>query len=635
VRIGRRRRARGSPPEAVGSRGTALATIGLTVVLALLTAICTWAAWDATVSSGQATYQLRIASAQEAELEAVLAEHAAQLHYLECSLAFDPGACTAQERTAYEEARRRLRVALQQVQAAGDASDRAGAAYIDLLEGRYDLTVQRQFAAIDGGREVQARRLERDEAGPEIEQVLQLVRGAADTHQARAASGIGQLGERTERSARLIPVVFGFAFLLLGGCWAVLWSLQRRLRRQAGALIREKALLDGVISAIPHLVYWKDGTGRHQGMNRAFVQQRDADPDSEALPFMLAELERDVTHTGEAVMDHHVTVKGPDGRLRQLLLSVIPRPGAQGAPEGVIGVGTDITHIRELEHQLAQAQRLESLGQLASGVAHEINTPIQFLNDNTKFVIRSVAETLTALHAIAQLLAQDAPDPAALRRVLDPLDLAFLEQELPVALAESQAGLQRVAEIVRALREFSHPGQGRREADLNAAIESTVKVSRGEWKNVAEVHLDLDPELGTVPCYESELKQVLLNIVVNAAQAIAEGRPGPDAPLGHIRITTRRDPDQIRITVTDDGPGMSEAVLQRVFDPFFTTKDVGKGTGQGLAIAHATIVRKHAGTIGLSSRPGRGTTCLITLPITTRSAPQAEATARDPSAVPR
>ncbi len=621
--------------DAVGSRATALATIGLAIVLALLTGVCTWVALDATRSSDRATHQLRIASAQEAVLEAVLAEHAAQLRYLECPLAFDPGACTGQERRSYEEARRRLVVALGQVESTGDTVDRSGAGYVTLLERRYDRTVQRQFAAIDDGRTVEAQRLEREATGPEIEQALQLVRGAAETHQARAAAGIGDLGERTQRSADLIPVVFGLAFLLLGGCWAVLVTLQRRLRRQTHALGREKALIDGVISAIPHLVYWKDARGRYQGMNRAFLEQRDAAPVSEALPIMLAELEREVIHTGRTVTDHQTKVNGPGGTLRHLVLSVIPRPGAEGALDGVIGVGTDITQIRELEHQLAQAHRLESIGQLASGVAHEINTPVQFLTDNTTFVAQSVGETLTALRALARLLGQDTPDLAELRGALGCLDLAFLDRELTDALTESQAGLRHIAEIVRAMKDFSRPGRGRQETDLNAAIDATVKVSRGEWKDVAEVDLDLDPALGTIPCYEGDLKQVLLNVVVNAAEAIAAGHGGEGAPRGHIRITTRREPDQVRISVTDDGPGMTEDVRQRVFDPFFTTKDVGKGIGQGLNMAHATIVRKHGGTIDLISSPGQGTTCVITLPVTPRLAGRRQAGAETSPAVGR
>ncbi|HST85312.1 MAG TPA: ATP-binding protein [Kineosporiaceae bacterium] len=614
-------------PDGVRARGTALATTGLAAVLILLSAICTWVALDANRSSARASYQLRVASAGEAVLEAALAEQAAQLHYLECPLSFDADICTAQERRTYEEARRQLGVALHQVETTGDRSDRIGAAYVRLLEGRYDLTVQRQFAAIENGRDQEAKRLQRDVTGPEIEQVLQLVHGAAETHQARAAAGIGHLGWRTRRSAELIPGVFGVAFLLLGGCWAVLFSLQRRLHRQAGALSRGKLLVDGVISAIPHLVYWKDAEGRYQGMNTAFAEQLTPGTASDELQVVLTDLELEVVRTGSAVMNHQAKAEAPDGAARRLLVSVIPRPGTDRAMEGVIGVGTDVTQIRALEQQLAQAHRLEAIGQLAAGIAHEINTPIQFITFNTQFVARSIEETLTTLRELVEILQQGTPDPVSLRSAMSSLDLAFLEEELPGALAESLAGLHRVAEIVRAMKEFSHPGDGRRQTDLNAVIDSTIKVSRGEWKDVAEVDLELDPDLGTISCYEGELKQVLLNLVVNAAQAIAEGRAGCSGPLGRIRISTSRSGDQVQITVADDGPGMTEDVRQRVFDPFFTTKDVGKGTGQGLALAHTTIVRKHGGTIDVRSTPGQGTTFVITLPVEPGTVEAAETSA--------
>jgi two-component system NtrC family sensor kinase len=624
VSVERRLDAPALPARGVRGHGTALATIGLAAVLLLLSGICTWVALDSNRSSAQASYQLRIASAGEAVLEAALAEQAAQLHYLECPLSFDADVCTTQERRAYEEGRRQLGVALHQVETRGDRSDRISAAYVRLLEGRYDLTVQRQFAAIENGRDLEAKRLQRDLTGPEIEQVLQLVRGAAETHQARAAAGIGHLGHRTRRSAELIPAVFSVAFLLLAGCWAVLLSLQRRLHRQAGALSRGKLLVDGVISAIPHLVYWKDAEGQYQGMNTAFAEQLAAGPESDKLQVVLTELEQQVIQTGSAVMDHVAKAETPDGSARRLLVSVIPRPGADQGMEGVIGVGTDVTQIRALEQQLAQAHRLEAIGQLAAGMAHEINTPIQFITYNTKFVAQAIEETLTILRAMAGILQQETPDAASMRSAMGALDLGFLEDELPDALAESLAGLQRVAEIVRAMKEFSHPGEGRRETDLNAAIDSTVKVSRGEWKDVAEIDLDLDPNLGRIVGYEGELKQALLNLVVNAAQAIAEGRAALPGSLGQIRISTRREGEHVQITVADDGPGMTEDVQRRVFDPFFTTKQVGKGTGQGLALAHATIVHKHGGTIDVHSSPGQGTTFVITLPVHPGSAEAAD-----------
>ena len=166
------------------------------------------------------------------------------------------------------------------------------------------------------------------------------------------------------------------------------------------------------------------------------------------------------------------------------------------------------------------------------------------------------------------------------------------------------------------MKDYSHPGAGRAAADLNRAIESTVKVCRNEWKYVAEVELDLDPTVTAVPCYEGEFKQVLLNIIINAAQAIGEHRATTGNPaLGRIQVSTALDGDRVRILIRDDGPGMDEHVRQRVFDPFFTTKAVGKGTGQGLTMAYAVIVNKHGGRLEVESSPGRGSTFTVTLPL--------------------
>jgi two-component system NtrC family sensor kinase len=201
-----------------------------------------------------------------------------------------------------------------------------------------------------------------------------------------------------------------------------------------------------------------------------------------------------------------------------------------------------------------------------------------------------------------------------------------LSQEIPGALAECREGLGRVTEIVRAMKDYAHPGSGRSDIDVNRAIESTVQVCRNEWKYVAQVNLDLAADAGTAPCFEGELKQVILNMIVNAAQAIHEDhdRRG-DNTLGTITITTRRGSDDFVITITDDGPGMNDTVSRRVFDPFFTTKDVGKGTGQGLSLAHAVIVTKHQGRIQLDTAPGHGATFTLHLPLNPATTPEPDA----------
>jgi len=181
--------------------------------------------------------------------------------------------------------------------------------------------------------------------------------------------------------------------------------------------------------------------------------------------------------------------------------------------------------------------------------------------------------------------------------------------------------VERVAKIVLAMKEFSHPGTDEKKlVDINKAIESTITVSRNEWKYVAELHTDLDPNLGLVPCLASELNQVFLNIIVNAAHAIGDAIAGREGARGTVTIATRPVDDWCEIRISDSGCGIPKAIRHRVFDPFFTTKEVGKGTGQGLAIAHDVVVNKHQGTLAVESEVGAGTTFIIRLPVTVPAA---------------
>ena len=402
----------------------------------------------------------------------------------------------------------------------------------------------------------------------------------------------------------------------------------RQAQLLAEELSAEKTLLGEVLASIPHLVYWKDAELRYTGVNPAFLALRGLADEATVLDRtetdlgagdqlceVLATVEPQVLATGVGVQNRRLQLTAPDRGGVDLLLSVLPQTDETGRICGVIGVAADVTHLTTLERQLAQATRLESIGQLAAGIAHEINTPVQYVSDNTGFLTESFTGVLTALRAIEDLAAGDDLRAVQLKAVLTGMDLEFLAEEIPSALSQSQEGLTRVAQIVRAMKDFSHPGQGRAEADLNRAVESTVQVSRNEWRYVAELHLDLSPDLGLVPCFEGELKQVLLNIIVNAAQAIAEapGHTGGQI-LGRIEICTRRTGEGVQITISDDGPGMDDTVRRKIFDPFFTTKPVGKGTGQGLSMAYAVIVQKHGGTLNVTSAPGQGSTFTITLP---------------------
>ncbi len=278
---------------------------------------------------------------------------------------------------------------------------------------------------------------------------------------------------------------------------------------------------------------------------------------------------------------------------------------------------------RELEarrRELLQAQKLESVGRLASGIAHEINTPVQFVNDNVQFLQLAFGDLVGLFEKHRQLrdaAATGQVSPELLREVDEAeraADLGYLLEHVPKAVARSVEGLERVATIVRSLKEFAHPeGKERGEADLNRALASTLTVARNEYRYVAKVETDYG-ELPAVWCFLSELNQVFLNVIVNAAHAIEEARRG-EGELGLIRVVTRRDGDSVKISVSDTGTGMSPAIQERIFDPFFTTKEVGKGTGQGLAIARTVVVDKHGGTLTFDSAVGRGTTFHIRIPI--------------------
>lgn len=281
-----------------------------------------------------------------------------------------------------------------------------------------------------------------------------------------------------------------------------------------------------------------------------------------------------------------------------------------------------ITQQQSLQTQLLHAQKMESIGQLAAGIAHEINTPIQYVGDNTRFVRDTINEVLALLDDFCALLpsvrdGQVTPGKIeALESAIDKLDFDFIKAELPQALEQTLGGVSRVAEIVRAMKEFSHPGSAEKiQTDLNKSIESTIAVCRNRWKYVAELQTDFEQNLPATPCLVGEFNQVILNLIVNAADAISEVVGDRGETMGRITIRTRRAGEFVEIRVIDTGGGIPEAHRRRIFDPFFTTKEVGKGTGQGLAISHDVIVNKHGGTIDFTSETGVGTTFTVCLPI--------------------
>jgi len=274
-----------------------------------------------------------------------------------------------------------------------------------------------------------------------------------------------------------------------------------------------------------------------------------------------------------------------------------------------------------MEIQLRQAQKLESIGQLAAGIAHEINTPTQYIGDNIRFLQASFAELESAHHALYDLMVANKSGHASPSLIagteasLARTDLGFLLEEIPKAVAQTLEGVDRVAKIVRAMKDFSHPGTGEKVlVNLNHALDTTLTVARNEWKYVAKVETDFDPALPSLPCLPGELNQVLLNLIVNAAHAIADVVADDAERKGVITASTRSLGEWAEIRIKDTGRGIPEQIRHKIYDPFFTTKPVGKGTGQGLAIAHAVIVDQHGGTLSFETEMGVGTTFIIRLP---------------------
>jgi signal transduction histidine kinase len=274
-----------------------------------------------------------------------------------------------------------------------------------------------------------------------------------------------------------------------------------------------------------------------------------------------------------------------------------------------------------LEEQLRQAQKLESVGQLAAGIAHEINTPTQYIGDNVRFLKDAFQDLSLLLTNYERLLAavrgntlsQETLEQVA--AAVESADTPYLIVEIPKAIEQTLEGVTRVSKLVSAMKEFSHPGtKEKTPVDLNHAIESTVTVARNEWKYVADLETEFDPSLPLIACHVGEFNQVILNLIVNAAHAIADVVGKDGSGKGKITVQTRNCPEYAEIRIHDTGSGIPERVRTRIFDPFFTTKEIGKGTGQGLAIARSVVVDKHKGSIHFETEVEKGTTFIIRLP---------------------
>jgi PAS domain S-box-containing protein len=383
----------------------------------------------------------------------------------------------------------------------------------------------------------------------------------------------------------------------------------------ATALAHERTLLRTMIDLIPAFIYAKDVGSRFIAIN-AHLARNMGTTSEEAIgktdfAFFKRELaekffadEQALLKSGEAILG--LEEPGFDkvtGEERTVVTSKVPLKDENGEVIGIIGLGFDITERKRAEQRMAAGERLESIGRLAAGVAHEINTPIQYLNDSVAF-IREALQDILAHNAKLQAKLPDEPVDE---------DVEELREELPPALARVADGLGRIAEIVRSMKEFSYADQREMsQVDLNRAINSTLVVARSEYRYVA----DLDMQLGELPlvtCHGGQINQVVLNLVVNAAHAIGDRVKGT-ADKGMITVRTYLDGDFAVVMIGDTGGGIPDAIRKRIFEPFFTTKEVGKGTGQGLSIAH-NVVKSHGGSLDFQTEMGKGTNFFIRLPI--------------------
>ncbi|MFN8610660.1 MAG: ATP-binding protein [Vulcanimicrobiota bacterium] len=255
--------------------------------------------------------------------------------------------------------------------------------------------------------------------------------------------------------------------------------------------------------------------------------------------------------------------------------------------------------LTQAQARLQAACKFASVGRLASGIVHEINTPVQFIGDNLAFL----QTVLPELFEFSEQVAGPEPKDGSSR-------WNYFKKEIPEAVEGSQEGLRRVNRIVQSMRSFFYPtAVGKSLTRLEEVVEASLSVSAGEWKYVCKVVTDFAPDLPPVPCHRQEISQVILNLIVNAAEAIRE-----KGELGVIKISARKLDGLMELTIEDDGIGMSAAVQARIFDPFFTTKPLSQATGQGLAVAHEVLAR-HSGRIYFRSTEGRGTLFTLQLPL--------------------
>jgi len=414
-------------------------------------------------------------------------------------------------------------------------------------------------------------------------------------------------------------------------------------------------MLRRIINLLPVNIYAKDAQSRFLASNIHVARGMGTTPeqlvgktDFDFFPAEMAQAfyddEQAIIKSDEALINREEQVLDREsGVVRTYLTSKVPFHDIEGNVVGIVGIGHDVTAQRESErkrHELKQqlvdeivqreqiaaelrlAQKLEAVGRLAAGVAHEINTPIQFVNDSLYF-LRSACDDINTVLNLCLAAKNDIEAgesaEAILKKIqetMSAIDLEFLQDEIPKAFERTFDGANRVAGIVRAMKEFAHPDTNEQSpADINQALQTTLTVATNEYKYVATVNTVFG-DLPMVVCNIGELNQVFLNMVVNAAHAIHDA--GKDVSTGTISISTALVEDMVEVTIADNGCGIPAENIEKIYDPFFTTKEVGRGTGQGLAITRSIVIDKHGGDIRVASKPGEGTRFTLCLPVNGR-----------------
>lgn len=436
--------------------------------------------------------------------------------------------------------------------------------------------------------------------------------------------------EAVNKDGTEFPIELSLSAVKLKGNWnaiGIIRNINER-RKVEDELRKAHAQNEQLIAAIPSILIYIDDNDRVIGWNKTAEKVfgiRSADVIGR--PFSACDIQWDDKDVVKQILDcrntaqptniDDVRFKNLVGKASFLGITVNPIGETQAKQLALLIIGSDITQRKILESQLVQAQKLESIGQLAAGIAHEINTPTQYVGDNTHF-LRDAFEDLRKLISRYKAFLEACKTGGVTNNLIQEVeatekevDVEYLNEEIPKAIQQSQEGIGRVTKIVHAMKEFSHPGTDEKTlTDINKAIESTITVTRNEWKYVAEMLTIFDTSLPRVLCQPDEFNQAILNIIVNSAHAISSVNGN-----GIITVSTQRDGDWVEIRIQDTGTGIPEAIRSKIFDPFFTTKEVGKGTGQGLAIAHDIVVKKHGGTIRFETVVDRGTTFIVRIPI--------------------